>query len=84
VIPEGSPKPTDLVDIIMSASSKQVAVIGKDGTKETQLVLDEDALWFKTGSIASNTFGRMAYVLKEWERKRKKQKGKCQYGNNIF
>jgi len=68
-IPDGSPKATDLVDTIISASSKLVEVKEKDGTITMQMQLDADTLWWKTLTVSSNTFGRFAFELKELERK---------------
>ena len=58
-----------MIDVIMSAWQKTIGIEQKDGTITKEQYLDEDILWWKTGPIASPTFGRMAYVLKEWERK---------------
>lgn len=40
----------------------------KDGTITKEQIIDDDIVWFKTGSVNSNTYGRCAYELKEWER----------------
>lgn len=66
--PEGAPKYNDLIDIIIQSSQKSVEIEQKDGSKTTEQILDEDTVWFKTGSVAANTYGRFAFELKEWER----------------
>jgi hypothetical protein len=68
VIPQGEPKYNDLIDIMIQASQKTVDVTQKDGTIIKEQMLDEDIVWCKTGSVASNTFARMIYELKEFER----------------
>ena len=67
-IPEGQQKYTDLVDIVISSSSKTVDVPQKDGSVTKEQIIDEDTLWWKTLSVSANTLGRMAFELKEWER----------------
>lgn len=66
--PEGQPKYNDLIDIIIQSSQKTIDVIQKDGTITKEQIIDDDTVWFKTGSVNSNTYGRFAYELKEWER----------------
>lgn len=39
-----------------------------DGTKQKQLVLNPETVWWKTNLINAPTFGRFALELKEWER----------------
>jgi hypothetical protein len=68
VIPQGEPKYNDLIDIMIQASQKTVKVEQKDGGIVTEQMLDEDIIWCKTGSVASNTFARCIYELKEFER----------------
>lgn len=68
MIPEGQQRFTDLVDIVISASSKTVDTPQKDGSTIKEQVIDDDTLWWKTLTVNSNTLGRMAYELKEWER----------------
>lgn len=68
MIPEGTPKYNDLIDIVIQASQKTVDVQQKDGTITKEQILDEDTVWWKTNSVAANTFGRFAFELKELER----------------
>jgi len=66
--PEGSPKYNDLIDIIIQSSQKTIDVQQKDGTVTKEQIIDDETIWWKTGSVNANTFGRFAYELKEWER----------------
>lgn len=66
--PEGQPKYNDLIDIIIQSSQKTIDVPQKDGTITKEQIIDDDTVWFKTGSVNSNTYGRFAFELKEWER----------------
>ena len=67
-IPEGQPKYNDLIDVVIQASQKEIDVEQKDGTVIKQTMLDAETVWWKTGSVNSNTFARLAFELKEWER----------------
>jgi hypothetical protein len=67
-IPEGQPKYNDLIDIVIQAAQKTIDVEQKDGTFTKEQVMDEEIVWWKTGSVNSNTFARFAYELKEFER----------------
>jgi hypothetical protein len=66
--PEGQPKYNDLIDIIIQSSQKTIDVIQKDGSTTKEQIIDDDTIWWKTGSVNANTFGRFAFELKEWER----------------
>lgn len=66
--PEGTPKYNDLIDIIIQSSQKTIDVIQKDGTTTKEQIIDDDTIWWKTGSVNANTYGRFAFELKEWER----------------
>tara|TARA_B110001454_G_scaffold77532_1_gene75078 strand:+ start:2147 stop:2623 length:477 start_codon:yes stop_codon:yes gene_type:complete len=66
--PEGQPKYNDLIDIIIQSSQKTIDVQQKDGTVTKEQIIDDETIWWKTGSVNANTFGRFAYELKEWER----------------
>lgn len=66
--PEGTPKYNDLIDIIIQSSQKTIDVMQKDGTVTKEQIIDDETIWWKTGSVNANTFGRFAYELKEWER----------------
>lgn len=67
-IPDGSPKYNDLIDIIVESAkqTKQKRLV--DGTYEDVISVDSEIVWWKTGSINSPSFSRMAFELKEWER----------------
>lgn len=66
--PEGTAKYNDLIDIIIQSSQKTIDVQQKDGTVTKEQIIDDETIWWKTGSVNANTFGRFAYELKEWER----------------
>ncbi len=68
MIPEGSPKYNDLIDVITQAAQTTVQITQKDGTVTTETILDEEILWWKTNEVNHNQFGRFAFELKEWER----------------
>ena len=68
MIPEGQPKYNDLIDIIIQSSQKTVDTIQKDGSVTKEQIIDPEIMWWKTLSVASNTLGRFAFELKEWER----------------
>lgn len=67
-IPEGQPKYNDLIDVIIQAAQENKEVEQKDGTIQIETVLNPEIIWWKTGSVNSNTFSRLALELKEWER----------------
>jgi len=68
LVPEGQPKYNDLIDIIIESAKKTVDVDQKDGTVLKQPIIDEEIIWWKTGSVNSYTFSRFAFELKEFER----------------
>ena len=68
MIPEGQPKFNDLIDIVIQSAQKTVDVTQKDGSITKEQIIDEETIWCKTLSVASNTLGRCIFELKEWER----------------
>ena len=68
MIPEGSPRYNDLVDIVVQSVTKNDLVEQKDGSMLKQQVIDGESLWWKTNKIDSEKFGNLALELKEWER----------------
>ena len=66
--PDGQEKHNDLIDLIIQSATKTVNVKGEDGTIYQEQQMDSDSLWWKTHSISANTFGAVAFELKEWER----------------
>ena len=68
MIPDGSPKYNDLIDIIVEAAKQIRQKREVDGTFTDYTVVDSEIVWWKTGSINSPSFSRMALELKEWER----------------
>lgn len=68
MIQDGQAKATDLIDIIQQASMKTSEIENEDGTVTSQQIIDPETVWWKTLSVASSSFGRFAYELKEWER----------------
>jgi len=59
---------SDLIDVIVKAAHNVEEVKQDDGSIARELVLNPESLWWKTGLINSPTFGRFAFILKEWER----------------
>lgn len=68
ITPEGQPRTNDLIDIIIQSSQRTVDTIQEDGSVTKEQVVDSEIMWWKTLSVASNTLGRCAFELKEWER----------------
>ena len=68
LVPEGQPKYNDLIDIIIESAKKTEDVPQIDGTTAKQTRIDEEIIWWKTGSVNSHIFSRFAFELKEWER----------------
>jgi len=68
LIPESEKHHADLIDILIEASQTIEEIEQADGTKQKQLILDPEIMWWKTGIINSPTFGRFAFELKEFER----------------
>lgn len=67
-IPDGQPKYNDLIDIIVEAAKQVKQKREVDGTLTDYVSVDSEIVWWKTGSINSPSFSRMALELKEWER----------------
>jgi hypothetical protein len=68
LIPEGQPKYNDLIDIIIQSAKTNIDVQQLDGTTTKDTIVDQEIVWWKTGSVNSNSFARFAFELKEWER----------------
>ena len=58
----------DLIDVVIQSSQKQVEVQGENDKLVQELQLDPLTLWWKTGSVNSNTFARFAFELMEFKR----------------
>lgn len=58
----------DVVDVIIEAAHKVYTVPQHDGTAKTESRVDPEILWWKTGLVNSESYGRFAFELKEWER----------------
>lgn len=68
LVPEGQPKYNDLIDIIIESAKKTIDVPQIDGTVAKQTIIDDEIIWWKTGSVNSHMFSRFAFELKEFER----------------
>ena len=68
MIPEGSPRYNDLVDVVIQSVTKYEDIEQKDGTKIKEQIIDSEGLWWKTNKIDSEKFGALAFELKEMER----------------
>ena len=65
---DSNEKHNDLIDLIIQSSQKIVDIRNDDGSIIREQQMDSDSLWWKTHTISSNTFGAVAFELKEWER----------------
>lgn len=68
MIPEGSPKYNDLVDVVTQAVTHTIPVPQPDGTIIYEEIIEDESLWWKTHTIDSNVFGRCALEVLDWER----------------
>lgn len=64
----GSGEYNDLIDVVIQSSQKQVQVVDDNNMIVEELKLDPMTLWWKTGSVNSNTFARFAFELMEFKR----------------
>lgn len=64
----GSGEYNDLIDVVIQSSQKEIMVKGENDQLVRELTLDPQTLWWKTGSVNSNTFARFAYELMEFRR----------------
>ena len=62
------PQSKDLLDIILQASQTQQEVKNVDGSITNENVINPEIIWWKTLMVNSNTLGRFAFKLKEFER----------------
>ena len=51
MIPEGSPRYNDLVDVVIQSVTKYEDIEQKDGTKTKEQIIDSEGLWWKTNKI---------------------------------
>jgi hypothetical protein len=66
-IPETQTPTQDLLALITSANTKTTSVFRPDGTIETTSELDNEALFWETQNINSNTFGNFVKDYKDLE-----------------
>lgn len=66
--PREAPPSKDLLDIILQASQTQQEIMQVDGSTKTEQVVNSEIVWWKTLMVGSNTLGRFAFELKEFER----------------
>jgi len=66
--PREQPQSKDLLDIILQSAQKPEDVPQVDGTTRKESVIDPEIIWWKTLMVGSNTLGRFAFELKEFER----------------
>lgn len=69
VIPESQKENSDLIDLLTTSFQKIVTVEGEDGKPQKQLELETKRAWWQLHSVASNTLGRFALELENFERK---------------
>lgn len=80
MIPEGSPRYNDLVDVIIQSVTKYEDIEQKDGSTVKEQIIDAEGLWWKTNKIDSEKFGNFALELKEMERMAKEAFNNMTYG----
>ena len=68
MIPEGSPRYNDLVDVVIQSVTKYEDVVQKDGTILKEQIIDNEDLYWKTGKIDSELYGALVFEIKEFER----------------
>ena len=62
------PQSKDLLDIILQSAQPVQDAPQVDGTTKKETVVDPEIIWWKTLMVGSNTLGRFAFELKEFER----------------
>ena len=68
MIPEGSPRYNDLVDVIIQSVTGYEDVPQKDGSIVKEQIINSEGLWWKTNKIDSEKFAALAFEIKEFER----------------
>ena len=66
--PREQPQSKDLLDIILQSAQTVKEVQQIDGSVKNEAVVDPEIVWWKTLMVGSNTLGRFAFELKEFER----------------
>lgn len=90
MIPEGTPRYNDLVDVVIQSVTKYEDIEQKDGTISKEQIIDNEGLWWKTNKIDSEKYGALAFEIKEFERMAKEAFNNMtfaratQYANQIM
>lgn len=69
MIPESQKENNDLVDLLTTSFQKTVFIENPEGKMEKQLELDTKRAWWQLHSVSTNTLGRFAVELENFERK---------------
>lgn len=68
MIPEGSQRYNELIDVVIQSETKYEDVEQKDGTITKEQVLDSEGLWWKMLKVDSEKFGNVAWEVSELAR----------------
>ena len=66
--PREQPQSKDLLDIILQSAQTVQDSPQVDGSVKKESIVDPEIIWWKTLMVGSNTLGRFAFELKEFER----------------
>ncbi|MDE2026319.1 MAG: hypothetical protein KGJ07_07530 [Patescibacteria group bacterium] len=58
---------SDVIDFITDSARERIQVRQEDDTLKTEEVLNFERIWWKTHNVNSTSFGRFAFLLKEYE-----------------
>ena len=68
-ITESQKENEDLVDLLTTSFSKKITIENPEGKAESVLEIDTKRAWWQLHSVSSNTLGRFAVELENFERK---------------
>lgn len=74
MIPESQKENNDLVDLLTTSFQKVEDFETDDGKPDKRLVIDPKTAWWQLHNVASNTLGRLALELEQFERKAEEAK----------
>lgn len=69
MIPESQKETDDLIDLLRTSFQETVFMENAEGRKEKVLELNTKRAWWQLHNVASNTLGRFALELENFERK---------------
>ena len=68
MIPEGTQKYNEAIDIVIQSASKYEPMEQKDGSVIMEQIIDSEKLWWGFNKIDSDKFGALSFEVKEFER----------------